>query len=161
MKKKEEVVDANWYLFQSDVYRATVFLFLGTREDMCRTAADALCGEKLKLKIEDAKCIAKRLDESFGKSVEGMNGECLSLRDESGTRIWIVRLDDFDASVDSTVVLSHECLHAALSILGECGVSENPPFEALCYMHEAIFHRFMLDAFGHVGMLKHQEKEAK
>ena len=95
----------------------------------------------------------------YGKLNTEIDGEYMSISTENVPRLWIVRIDSFSGSIDDTVKLDHECLHTALSILGFCGVSENPPFEALCYLHEAIFRKFMMDAFGCIGMLKRTQEE--
>lgn len=159
-EKNVKKVNRAWFDFSNGVYPVRVMLFIGKREAMCESAMDGLTGLSDPMAKENAEEAAAKIRRCFGTSILGINGECLSVETDNVPRMWIVRMDSFSGSVDDTVMLSHECLHAALSILGCCGVSENPPFEALCYLHEAIFKKFMMDAFGCVGLLKRTQKEA-
>lgn len=149
-------VPGNWYVKRLDVFPSDVLLCFGDREAMCRTAYDAFVddGKGYGYPAERAKAYASELREHFGKSRGEIDGECLSVTDGNGSnRIWIVRMDGFEGTVDDVTTLSHECLHTALSILGTHGVNENPPFEALCYLHEAIYKAFLKTAYGRLGLL--------
>lgn len=171
MKKVEKSGEAkaipfpdNWHLLRTNVYNSRVYMCVGNRRKMCETIYDAFVAGDDPMEVSDAGDFAGRFCDRFGNERVGVNGECLSVCNDIGMQVWVVRMDEFAGSVDNTVVLSHECLHAALSILGTCGVSENPPFEALCYLHEAIFNNFMLFCFGRIGQLRYgpmKTEEAK
>jgi len=145
--------DRNWFYLNNGVYPTKIFMFIGKRKEMFATAVAGMrsCFDDPKA-MPDAEIFAEKL-KTYGTDLMGIDGEFFSVENDVGARVWFVRMDSFTGSVDDTVRLSHECLHAALSILHYCGVSENPPFEALCYLHETIFGKFMIDAFGRVGML--------
>lgn len=147
-KAKNDVHGKSWAQWSTDIYHARVMLFIGGREKMCDTAFDGLVGVDDPMSVENAKDFAFRLNDAFGKPMSGICGECLSVINDDGDRLWVIRLDEFKGAVEDIVVLSHECLHAAISILGHCGVQEDSPFEALCYLHEAIFKKFIIDALG-------------
>lgn len=149
-----------WFDFQNGIYPVRILFFIGNRESMCESSMDGLTGLSNPMSKQMSEEASGKMKRCFGTSSSGISGECLSIESENVPRFWIVRMDSFDGSVDDTVMLSHECLHAALSILGYCGISENPPFEALCYLHEAIFKKFMMDAFGCVGLLKRTREDA-
>ena len=147
-KGRKEGYRWSWSQWETDVYHAKVMLFVGDRDRMCETAFDGLTMAPSPMSAEMAKDFASRLKDTFGKPISSVCGECLSVVNDAGDRLWVVRLDEFKGSVEDIVVLSHECLHAAISILGHCGVQEDPPFEALCYLHEAIFKKFTIEALG-------------
>ena len=149
----------NWFEFQNGVFPANVLFFIGTRQEMCFTASLGLGECKDMFSKENARKFVDEIEKSFGREVRGISGECVSCDIDSGMRIWIVRLDRFDGQIDDAGMLSHECLHAALSIMGHCGVSENPPFEGLCYFHEAIYKHFMLKAYERAGLLIRSPEE--
>lgn len=152
-KTKKDSYPGNWYLFRTNVYDARIYMCVGDRTLMCNTAYAALAYGDDPLTKSEAEDFADRICTNFRNNRAGIDGECISVHNDNGRQIWIVRMDDFAGSVEHTVILSHECLHAALSIHGMCGVSENPPFEALCYLHEAIFKKFMMFCFGRIGKL--------
>ena len=152
---------SSWFDFQNGVYPVRILFFIGNRESMCESSMDGLTSLSNPMSKQMAEEASGKMKRCFGTSSPETSGECLSIESDNVPRFWIVRLDSFDGSVDDTVMLSHECLHAALSMLGHCGISENPPFEALCYLHEAIFKKFMMDAFGRVGLLKRTREEAE
>lgn len=159
--KKSEAEQAmpDWCSFSNGVYPVRILFFVGSRTSMCRDILDGLSMLDDKLSGEDAGAFALKVRQMFGTERRSINGESLRIEIDNGLNLWIVRVDRFRGYVEDTALLSHECLHAALSVLGYCGVSEDPPFEALCYLHEAIFKKFMMFAFGRVGMLHYGNPE--
>lgn len=154
IKRKEgEQPLQRWCSYQNGVYPVRILFFVGNRTGMCETILDGLSVLDDKLSGADAGAFALKVRQMFGAERRRINGESLRIEIDNGLNLWIVRVDSFRGYVEDTALLSHECLHAALSVLGYCGVSEEPPFEALCYLHEAIFKKFMMFAFGRVGML--------
>ena len=150
-----------WFDFRNGVFPVRVLFFIGNRESMCESSMEGLTSLSNPMSKRIAEEASEKMKRCFDTSSPRISGECLSIESDNVPRFWIVRMDSFDGSVDDTVMLSHECLHAALSILGYCGISENTPFEVLCYLHEAIFKKFMMDAFGCVGLLKRTREEAE
>ena len=159
-EKKERANGSRWDVFDNGVYPVNVLLFIGSRADMRLSIMEGLSILPRKISGSDAGAFALKLRQMFAYDNKSINGECIRLEIDSGANLWIVRMDDFRGYVEDAVMLSHECLHAALSVLGFCGVSEDPPFEALCYLHEAIFKRFMMFAYGRIGMLYHGKPES-
>lgn len=150
-----------WFSYEANVYRARVLMFVGSRKEMCDSIYDFMVGKEFGMKPEDAKSFASVAKEHFGNERDEFDGECLSISCGELGKIWIVRMDDFEQTIDRIVVLSHECLHAALSILGDCGISENPPFEALCYLHESIFMKLLKDTCSNGSKPYQKGKNAK
>ena len=148
--------DTRWSEFVGDVYPVRIMLFIGSRKEMVESIGDAFAKYKGTESKETRKEFVENIRSQFGSQESTLAGECGSVVASNGLKLWIVRLAKFDRSVGSMVILSHECLHAALSVLDFCGVSENPPFEGLCYTHEAIFKTFLLCAMSHIGGLEKQ-----
>lgn len=150
----------DWFFVNNDVYPVKVFMFIGNRQQMFDTAVGGMRGcFRDPHAMLNAELFADKMRNSFCREAIGIDGECLSVEIDSGERIWIVRMNAFDGSVCDTVMLSHECLHAALSVMNHLGISENQPYEALCYLHESILKKFMMDAFGRIGMLREDPNE--
>lgn len=151
--------DTRWGEFKGDIYPVRIMLFLGNRKEMGESIAEALGkgnGGELDATQKEFVGSARAY---LNSEVSALSGECSCLEARNGAKLWIVRVDDFDGSVDGVATLSHECLHAAVSALECCGVSENSPHECLCYLHEAIFKKFLMCASAHIGLLrKHPPK---
>lgn len=145
---------SNWKKLRLDVFPVSVFMFIGNRKDMLDSVEDAFKAGPEPMDADVAEDWANSFRRSFSVEYGGINGECLSAKNRYGAKMWIVRVDEFSASIDDTAMLSHECLHAALSMLGYLGVSENPPFETLCYLHEAIYKCFLRFSFERKGRLR-------
>ena len=146
--------DTRWCEFMGDIYPARIMLFLGSRKEMGKSIADALRNGKGGELDATQKEFVGSARAYLNSEVSALTGECNCLEARNGDMLWIVRVDDFDGSVDGVATLSHECLHAALSVLDCCGVSENPPYECLCYLHGAIFKKFLTCASAHIGLLR-------
>lgn len=146
--------DTRWSEFFCNTFSARIMLFVGDRKEMIASVAGAFGELKSLMGDEMTKEFVKKIRLYCGSKISGADGECISVTASSGAKLWIVRVDDFDGSVDGVATLSHECLHAALSVLDCCGVSENPPFECLCYLHGAIFKKFLIGASAHIGLLR-------
>lgn len=146
-----------WFFFDPVVFPRKILLFIGSREEMCRTAHLALSEMDGNFTGTEAALIAKNLNQSYAKSDDETDGEGISVKSGKGTRVYIVRVESFRGTVDDSTSLSHECLHIALAIMDLCGVREGPPYECLCYLHQAIFKKFSIDAFGSCGMLRKDE----
>ena len=127
-----------WFFFDPVVFPRKILLFIGSREDMCFTAQAGL-------------------NQSYAKSDYEIDGEGISVKSGKHERVYIVRVESFRGTVDDSTSLSHECLHIAMAILDLCGVRETPPYECLCYLHQAMFKKFSIDAFGSCGMLRKDE----
>lgn len=146
-----------WFFFDPVVFPRKILLFIGSREEMCETAYSALSEMAGIFTGTEAALIAKNLNESYAKSDDEIDGEGISVKSGKGTRVYIVRVESFRGTVDDSTSLSHECLHIAMAILDLCGVRETPPYECLCYLHQAMFKKFSMDAFGSCGMLRRDE----
>lgn len=146
--------DTRWDEFLGDIYPVKVMFFIGSRKEMVESFAEALARSTGKEFETTRKEFVEKVRSQFSTEISGVTGECICVTASSGTNVWIVRVRNFVGSIDDMVTLSHECLHAALSVLGFCGVSENPPFEVLCYTHEAIFKKFLVRALSRKGLLK-------
>lgn len=151
-----------WDTFMTDVFQTKIAFFIGSRDSMCKMACEWIgsFGEHNVSKDETAK-FSENLRAHFGREDRLVNGECLRVDIDNGNSMWIVRLNSFCGSVYDAALLSHECLHAALSILGYLGVDENHPHEVLCYLHEAIFMRFMKYGFEKIGMLRYSNDDER
>lgn len=143
----------NWFEFSNGVFPFPVFMFIGSREDMIRTASCGFTGCQNPIKECDASSLRSEMDRLFKEQPNTAPGECISLETEGGVKVFVVRVSKFKGSAESTAILAHECLHAALDVLGHSGVSENAPNETLCYLHEAIFRKFVKDAFEWAGLM--------
>lgn len=145
----------DWHLMKTDVYNARIYMYIGTRENMVKTAYDAFSSGPDPIEESEAKSFANALKEECSNNA-GIDGNGITLENDRGSAIWVIRMDSFDGSIDHTALLNHECLHVALFILLRCGVRENPPFEALCYLNEAIFKNFMMFCFKSIGQLRYK-----
>lgn len=130
---------ANWCHVGVDIFHAHVLLCIGSRTDMMATGAQYMhehsgwSDEKI-----DAvgKSLAKKLPYGEDKKIIG---EVVRIDPDNGL-IYFVRMDSFEPTPGDISVLCHECLHAAINILNDCGVKEEGgPDEVLCYVHEYIF----------------------
>ena len=146
--------DTRWTEFFCDIFGAQIMFFVGDKKDLLSSAADALARLEHPMAEALQKEFVKKLKLGYASQLSGIDGECSSLTASSGEKLWIVWIADFNGSVDRITTLSHECLHAALSVLDCCGVSENPPFECLCYLHQAICKKFLAGASAHIGILR-------
>lgn len=142
-----------WFFLDPVVFPCKILLFIGSREEMRETAHSAISDIAGSFTGTEAYLIAKNLNERYAKSDDEIDGEGISVNSD-GTRVYIVRVESFRGTVDDSTLLSHECLHIAMAILDMCGVRETPPYECLCYLHQAIFKKFSIDAFGSCGMLR-------
>ena len=148
--------DTRWGEFMGDIYPARIMLFLGNRKEMGESIAEALgTGNGGELDATQKEFVESART-YLNSEAAALSGEFSCLEARNGAKLWIVRVDDFDGSVDGVATLSHECLHAALSALDCYGVSENSPYECLCYLHEAIFKKFLVCASAHIGLLRKQ-----
>lgn len=146
-----------WFFFDPVVFPRKILLFIGSREEMCRTANESLSTLDGHFTGNEAATIAKNLNENYPKSEDEIDGEGISVKSGKHERVYIVRVESFRGTVDDSTSLSHECLHIAMAILDLCGVRETPPYECLCYLHQAMFKKFSIDAFGSCGMLRKDE----
>ena len=153
MGAKNGKIDSRWSLFENSVYPATVLFFIGSRQDMLDSVEGVLMALPCCKSKKSAGDTAERFRALFGSNSLSVDGESLSVQREDGSKIWVVRIDSFVGAVGDVTLLSHECLHTALSLMGYFGVEENPPFEGLCYLHEAIFHQFLKKSCGDCGIL--------
>lgn len=145
-----------WFFFDPVVFPRKILLFIGSREDMCFTAQEGITDLK-QFTGNEVATIAKNLYQNYAKSDDEIDGEGISVKSGKHERIYIVRVESFRGTVDNSTSLSHECLHIAMAILDLCGVRETPPYECLCYLHQAMFKKFSIDAFGSCGMLRKDE----
>ena len=145
-----------WFFFDPVVFPRKILLFIGSREDMCLTAQAGIADLK-QFTGNEVATIAKNLNNSYANSDDEIDGEGISVKSGKHERIYIVRVESFRGTVDDSTSLSHECLHIAMAILDLCGVRETPPYECLCYLHQAMFKKFSIDAFGSCGMLRKDE----
>lgn len=151
----------NWCSFENCIYPVRVLIFMGNRKRMCENVHFAMVDKNVfsdPMKMDFAANFAKQWCMEFGEEDNSVHSECLSVFSEkNGQRMWIIRIGSFDGSIDDTALVSHECLHAAIGIMEYCGVNEKHPFEALCYLHEAIFKKAIEFMFGRVGMLRKKD----
>ena len=145
-----------WFFFAPVIFHRKILLFIGSREDMCLTAQNGIFDLK-KFTVNEVQAIAKNLNESYANSDDEIDGEGISVKSGKNERVYIVRVESFRGTIDDSATLSHECLHIAMAILDLCGVRETPPYECLCYLHQAMFKKFSIDAFGSCGMLRNDE----
>ena len=150
---KEEAPKHRWYDFSNSIYPVKVLMFIGGRRDMCDTAMTGLTSMDNPMSEKSAKSLSDIMRERFYDERPESDGEALSVYNDSGNKAFVVRLDGFEGTLYDTALLAHECLHVALAIIDHCGVKEDPPYEALCYLHEAIYRKFLTDAFSIVGGL--------
>lgn len=145
--------DTRWGVFFSAIYPVSVMFFIGERKEMAETIADAMSGPDCP-DGELRKEFIEKVRSQYGVKESGVAGECICVAASNGVRLWIVRINKFRGSISEMGMLSHECLHVALSVLDFCGVVECPPCEALCYAHQAMFEKFLTCASAHIGLLR-------
>lgn len=159
MKEKETAEPKPvWGFWKSNTLPVIAYLCIGTKEQALETAEKAVAEFDGGIGKGDAREFAERLR----KLDDGSNneGDCSKIILEKGNGAWLVRMNDFDGSVDDLAVLSHECLHAALSMEDWLGIREDPPYEGLCYLNEAVFKSFVKRAYGSINGLWKPEEDA-
>lgn len=152
--RAKSMLDTRWCAFIGDIYPVKVMFFIGSRKEMSESIAEALTGTESARFQAQKKEIIEKVRSEYSVELPSLEGECICVTASRGARLWIVRVREFDGTIECAALLSHECLHAAISVLDFLGVSEAPPFEVLCYTHEAIFKRFLRSASAHIGILK-------
>ena len=117
------------YRYYNDTYRATIHLFVGSREelDVWLRKSHKLVGESPIININAA-------------------GGSFTLNGDTGqTYAHFLWIESFDGEYESIVTLGHECLHAAVKIMHDRGcdmiVGENS--DQLNYAKDAIFRPFL------------------
>lgn len=130
-----------WCHVNVEMFYIDVFVFAGSRHDMMESGAaylTSLAGEK-GWNEDDVNSIGKALAQRLpGPNEKDNGGDVVLVHAKTGLACFI-RIARFEPTVLDEVVLSHECLHAALAIRDELQISENSNYECLCYLHEYIY----------------------
>ena len=130
-----------WCHVNVEMFYADVFVFAGSRHDMMESGAaylTSLAGEK-GYNEDDVNSIGKALAQRLPGPNEKDNGGDVVLVHAKTGLVCFVRIAKFEPTVLDEAILSHECLHAALTIRDELQISEKRNHECLCYLHEYIY----------------------
>lgn len=135
---KSADLTARWCHIGIDLFYADVLVFVGSRIQMMKSGAEYM--HKASGWSDDkidkiGKELAKVLP--FGED-EKLCGESLSVDAPDGL-LYFIRLDSFMPTSQDISILSHECLHTALSMHRDTRIKECDGHESLCYLHEYIF----------------------
>lgn len=123
---------SGWYKMVSQQWHSTVYLFIGSIEDLVAS------GRK---KFEEDPEMLTVVNE-FARDGEDDAGA--AVRSSKGNN-FIVRIDSYrPCLMDDMLTLSHESLHAAQRMLYNVGAEVNPAgSETLAYTHQFIYGRLM------------------
>jgi hypothetical protein len=124
-------------LFQhySDCFGVTVFLFLGSQEEMLKELTKAPVYFN-KQSLEDLVCSIREQDA----------GLTCELRGEDAVARYLILMPGFDFEIDDYVTLDHEIAHAAHLALLERHIKDlanEDCFHCWLYFHDSLFRAFM------------------
>ena len=122
-------VGKGWVELPVDLWGSCVNLFIGTRDEMSDDVELYFCGRDAEIAVADNWL---RRHPSGDKHTDG------DTFGDSG--LVFIRVNTFFlGDLDDLAILSHECLHAANSILRHIGVMGDDNVEVLAYTQEFIF----------------------
>lgn len=132
-------LENQWFFLDVEIFHSRVFVFVGTRKDMAKTAEATI---RDKFHQHDAKKLANFVRHKF----EGRWGQHCTNGDSFGFLGNVfIRLDSMTTgNIFDILIFNHECLHAANQILRYIELREDDNIEGLCYTHEYIFGKLML-----------------
>ena len=124
-------------LFQhySDCFGVTVFLFLGSQDEMLKELTKAPVYFN-KQSLEDLVCSIREQDA----------GLTCELRGEDAVARYLILMPGFDFEIDDYVTLDHEIAHAAHLALLERHIKDlatEDCFHCWLYFHDSLFRAFM------------------
>ena len=129
-----------WNYLHCEIYNCDIILYIGD-QNRCIDNVEDFLKEKFK---DDYKNIIDDLVHYIGSDENTSGDWCMSSFGKRNELTVIMVVSSLNSDIDSITTLSHECIHAAMFILNQCGVYDDKMgFESLAYLHEYIFSNFL------------------
>lgn len=131
---------SGWYEIVSHQWHSTVYLFIGSIEDLVASGRKKFADDSEMLSVVN----------EFAGDVEDDAGAAVRCSKRNN---FIVRIDSYrPCLIDDMLTLSHESLHAAQRMLYNVGAEVNPAgSETLAYTHQFIYGRLLSEILKGVG----------